>query len=194
MQSYWLGIVAVVIGLLAPAAHAQRQSTREMVGVGTVAILTDGVAEPSSQGAQAVNELAERLSEVGKIRVLPIAGRGAGANVRDLLYLRGIDLSILNSDVLAFLEETRQYPDALRRIRYVTHLFDQQVYLFARKEFNALENLRGRKLLVLSAGGGSHTTAITLFGCKRSKSLWRRSAPMQCLMMPPSAKSTAPCC
>ena len=167
MQSYWLGIVAVVIGLLAPAAHAQRQSTREMVGVGTVAILTDGVAEPSSQGAQAVNELAERLSEVGKIRVLPIAGRGAAANVRDLLYLRGIDLSILNSDVLAFLEETRQYPDALRRIRYVTHLFDQQVYLFARKEFNALENLRGRKLLVLSAGGGSHTTAITLFGLQK---------------------------
>jgi len=156
--------MAVVIGLLAPAAHAQRQDTREMVGVGTVTILTDGVAEPRSQGGQAVNELAGRL---GKMRVLPIAGRGAAANVRDLLYLRGIDLAILNSDVLAFLDETRQYPDARRRIRYVTHLLDQQVYLFVRKQFDAIEDLRGRKLVVLSAGGSSHTTAITLFGLQK---------------------------
>src|SRR5215831_7910925 len=164
MQRFLLGIMAVVIGLLAPAAHAQRQDTREMVGVGTVTILTDGVAEPRSQGGQAVNELAGRL---GKMRVLPIAGRGAAANVRDLLYLRGIDLAILNSDVLAFLDETRQYPDARRRIRYVTHLLDQQVYLFVRKQFDAIEDLRGRKLVVLSAGGSSHTTAITLFGLQK---------------------------
>jgi TRAP-type uncharacterized transport system substrate-binding protein len=167
MQSFLLGIMAVVIGLLAPAAHAQRKDTREMVGVGTVTILTDGVAEPRSQGAQAVNELAGRLGQVGKMRVLPIAGRGAAANVRDLLYLRGIDLAILNSDVLAFLDETRQYPDARRRIRYVAHLLDQQVYLFVRKEFDALEDLRGRKLVVLSAGGGSYTTAFTLFGLQK---------------------------
>src|SRR5262245_23141317 len=167
MQSYWLGIMAVVIGLLAPAAHAQRPDNRGMVGVGTVTILTDGIAEPRSQAAQAVNELAGPLSEVGKMRVLPIAGRGAAANVRDLLYLRGIDLAILNSDVLAFLDETRQYPDARRHIRYVTHLLDQQIYLLVRKEFGAIEDLRGRKLVVLSSGGGSHTTAITLFGLQK---------------------------
>jgi len=167
MQSHWLGIMDVVIGLFAPAALAQRQDTREMVGMGTVTILTDGVAEPRSQGAQAVNELAGRLSEVAKMRVLPIAGRGAAANVRDLLYLRGIDFAILNSDVLPFLDATRQYPDARRRIRYVTQLLDQQVYLFVRKEFGAIEDLRGRKLVVLSTGGGSHTTAITLFGLQK---------------------------
>jgi len=181
MQSYWLGIMAVVIGLLAPAAHAQRPDNRGMVGVGTVTILTDGIAEPRSQAAQAVNELAGPLSEIGKMRVLPIAGRGAAANVRDLLYLRGIDLAILNSDVLAFLDETRQYPDARRRIRYVTHLLDQQIYLLVRKEFGAIEDLRGR----CPPAGAAIRRPLHCLGCKRSKSLWRRLAAMRSLMMLP---------
>jgi TRAP-type uncharacterized transport system substrate-binding protein len=129
-----------------------------------VTVLTDGIAEPNGQGTLAVNELAERLGQIGKMRVLPIAGHGGAENVRDLLYLRGVDLAILNSDILAYLDQARQYPDARRRIRYVTHLLDQKVYLLARKEFSNIEDLRGRRVIVLSRSGGSYTTAIALFG------------------------------
>ena len=164
MRRLLLQVMAGVIGLLALSGQAPRQKPPDVVGAGTVTILTDGIAEPSGRATRAVNELAERPARIGNIRVLPIAGHGAAANVRDLLYLRGVDLAILNSDILEFLDQTRQYPDARQRIRYVTHLFDQKVYLLARKEFSTIEDLRGRKLAVLSEGGGSHTTAATLFG------------------------------
>jgi uncharacterized protein len=165
MRSFSLWIVAVAICLHALSAHAQqRQSSHETVGTGMVTVLTDGIAEPNGQGTLAVNELAERLGQIGKMRVLPIAGHGGAENVRDLLYLRGVDLAILNSDILAYLDQARQYPDARRRIRYVTHLLDQKVYLLARKEFSSIEDLRGRRVIVLSRSGGSYTTAIALFG------------------------------
>jgi uncharacterized protein len=165
MRSFSLGIVAVAFCLHALSAHAQqRQSGHETVGTGMVTVLTDGIAEPNGQGTLAVNELAERLGQIGKMRVLPIAGHGGAENVRDLLYLRGVDLAILNSDILAYLDQARQYPDARRRIRYVTHLLDQKVYLLARKEFSNIEDLRGRRVVVLSGSGGSYTTAIALFG------------------------------
>jgi len=165
MGSFALRLVAVAICLQALSAHAQRrQPDQETVGTGMVTVLTDGIADPSGQGTLAVNELAERLGQIGKMRVLPIAGHGGDENVRDLLYLKGVDLAILNSDVLAYLEQAHKYPDARRRIRYVTQLRDQKVYLLTRKEFSNIEHLRGRRVMVLSRSGGSYTTAIALFG------------------------------
>ena len=157
-------LIAAAIGLLALtlSAHAQRQKAPERAG--TVTILTDGIAEPNGRATRAINELAKDIGNVrGNIRILPIAGHGAAANVRDLIQLRGVDLAILNSDIFLFLDQTRQYPTARNHIRYVTHIYNQKVYLLVRKEFNTIEDLRGRKLGVLSSGGGSHITAMTLF-------------------------------
>jgi hypothetical protein len=165
LRSFSLRIVAVTICLHVLSAHAQhRQRAHETVGAGMVTVLTDGIAEPNGQATLAVNELAERLRQIGRMRVLPIAGHGGAENVRDLLYLKGVDLAILNSDVLAYLDQARQYPDARRRLRYVTHLLDQKVYLLARKEFSTIEDLRGRRVFVPSRSSGSYTTAIALFG------------------------------
>lgn len=162
-------LIAAAIGLLALTlpAHAQRQRPPERVG--SVTILTDGIAEPNGRATRAINELAKDIGNVrgnvrGAVRILPIAGHGAAANVRDLIQLRGVDLAVLNSDIFLFLDQTRQYPNARNHIRYVTHIYNQKVYLLVRKEFNTIEDLRGGKLGVLSSGGGSHTTAMTLFG------------------------------
>jgi ABC-type amino acid transport substrate-binding protein len=153
--------MAAATGLLALtlSAHAQRKRPPERVG--SVTILTDGIADPNSRATRAINELAK---DIGSVRVLPVAGHGAVANVRDLIQLRGVDLAVLNSDIFLFLDRTRQYPTARNQIRYVTHIYNQKVYLLARKEFNTIEDFRGRKLGVLSSEAGSHTTAMTLFG------------------------------
>jgi ABC-type amino acid transport substrate-binding protein len=154
--------MAVAMCLQVASAHAQqRQSGRQAVGTDMVTVLTDGIADPNGQVTLAINELAARLGHVGKMRVLPIAGHGGAENARDLLYLKGVDLAVLNSDILAYLDQTRQYPDARRRLRYVTHLVDQKIYLLARKQFSNIEDLRGRRVIVLSR---STATASALFG------------------------------
>jgi ABC-type amino acid transport substrate-binding protein len=151
---------ATLLLALALPADAEQQQKAPATARGTVTVLTDGIAEPNSGATRAINELAK---EIGNIRVLPIAGHGAVANVRDLLQLKGVDFAVLNSDIFPFLEQTRQYPNAQKQIRYVTHIYSQKVYLLARKEFKTINDLRGRKLAVPSRGAGSHTTAMTLF-------------------------------
>lgn len=156
--------IAVALVFVTMSTGARGQTYREVMATRTVAILTDGINEPNGQASLAINELAGVVGHNAKLRVLPIAGLGAVANVRELLYLPGIDLAVLNSDIFAYLDQTRQHPEARRRIRQVTQLFDQQVYLLARKHFTSISELRGRKLAVLTAGGGGHITATTLFG------------------------------
>jgi ABC-type amino acid transport substrate-binding protein len=155
-------LIAFAIGLLALVlpADAEQQQKAAATARGTVTVLTDGIAEPNSGATRAINELAK---EIGNIRVLPIAGHGAVANVRDLLRLKGVDFAVLNNDIFPFLQQTRQYPDAQKQIRYITHIYSQKVYLLTRKEFKTIGDLRGRKLAVPSRGAGSHTTAMTLF-------------------------------
>jgi ABC-type amino acid transport substrate-binding protein len=151
---------ATLLLALALPADAEQQQKAPATARGSVTVLTDGIAEPNSGATRAINELAK---EIGNIRVLPIAGHGAVANVRDLLRLKGVDFAVLNSDIFPFLEQTRQYPNAQKQIRYVSHIYSQKVYLLARKEFKTIDDLRGRKLAVPSRGAGSHTTAMTLF-------------------------------
>ena len=158
---------AVMISLHATLACAGAPNLHTEVRSGLVSVLTDGIVDPSGRATQAINQLADYASRLANVRVLPVAGHGAVANVRDLLYLRGVDLAVLNSDVLAFLDQTGQYPDARRRIRYVTHLFDQKVFLLVRKDINAIEDLRGRRLVVLSEAGSSRVTATVLFGLRK---------------------------
>jgi TRAP-type uncharacterized transport system substrate-binding protein len=167
MQKFVLRVIPAMICLLVSSVYAQAPNPRTEARKGLVSVLTDGIADPGSRATRAVNQLADYASHLTNVRVLPISGHGAAANVRDLLYLRGVDFAVLNNDVLAFLDQTGQYPDARRRIRYVTHLFDQKVFLLVRNDINAIEDLRGRRLVVLSEAGASRVTAKALFGLRK---------------------------
>ncbi|MBO0753840.1 MAG: transporter substrate-binding domain-containing protein, partial [Bradyrhizobiaceae bacterium] len=52
--------------------------------------------------------------------------------------------------------------EARKYLRYVTSLFDQKVFLLVRRDINAIEELRGRRLAVV--GDHGYVTARTLFG------------------------------
>jgi TRAP-type uncharacterized transport system substrate-binding protein len=167
MRPFICYVIAAAIGLLASPACAQGPNPRAEVRKGLVSVLTDGIADPDSRATRAINQLAAYASHMANVRVMPISGHGGAANVRDLLYLRGVDFAVVNSDVLAFLDLTGQYPDARRRVRYVSHLFDQKVFLLVRNDIKTMEDLRGRRLVVMSEDSPGRVTAKTLFGLRK---------------------------
>jgi TRAP-type uncharacterized transport system substrate-binding protein len=167
MRRLLLPIATAAIGLVMASAGGEAQDRSQPTKSGTITILTDSLSEPSGPATVAVYDLADQLARGAKIRVLPVAGLGAVANVRDLFSLRLIDIAVLNSDILAFLDQTGEFPSARRQLRYLVHLYDQNVYLLARRTFSALEDLRGRRLIVGSRSGGSHITAATLFNLQK---------------------------
>ncbi len=129
-----------------------------------VTVLSDGLSEPAGPGSQVLSELSIALDRDSDVRVLSINGYGGASNARDLLLLRGTDFSILNNDVLSYLDLGATLPDARKKIRLVAPLVRQRVLLFAKREIKGIDGLRGRKVGILARLPSREVTAKTIFG------------------------------
>lgn len=162
-----LRLSALAAGMMLSSATltfaAGADHPNERVSRGTVTIITDGLAQSSGFVTSLASELAAAVDQEGSVRLLPIMGYGAEQNVRDMLYLRGIDLGILNSDVLPFLAIEGKLPDAKRRLRLVARLFDKRVFVLARADVADLAALAGKIVLAAGGDGEARITARTLF-------------------------------
>jgi TRAP-type uncharacterized transport system substrate-binding protein len=70
--------------------------------------------------------------------------QGATENVNSLLYLRGVDAAIINTD--AVVEYKAQVPFIERRLVYILSLFPSELHIFVRPEIRSLEDLRDKKV------------------------------------------------
>ena len=109
-----------------------------------VTVLSDGLSEPNSPASQALSDISIALDRESDVRLLSINGYGGPANVRDLIQLRGTDFAVLNNDIFAYLDVASPFPDARKKIKIVAPLVRQRVLLFARRDINSIEGLRGR--------------------------------------------------
>jgi TRAP-type uncharacterized transport system substrate-binding protein len=107
---------------------------------------TVGLAGGFIEGAplRLAAEIARVVNEEDKLHVIPIVTRGATENVNSLLYLRGVDAAIINTDALD--EYKAQVPFIERRLVYILSLFPSELHIFARPEIRSLEDLRGKKV------------------------------------------------
>jgi TRAP-type uncharacterized transport system substrate-binding protein len=89
-------------------------------------------------------EIARVVNEDGSMMVLPIVTRGPTENVNDLLYLKGVDAAIINSDSLE--EYKSQVPQIEQRLTYLLNLFPSELHIFVRPEIKSLSDLSGKKV------------------------------------------------
>src|SRR5450432_4117739 len=124
-----------------PSAILTEKQTRERVNAGTV-----GLAGGLLEGAPIhfATDIARVVNDSGVIHILPIVTRGPTENVNDLLYLRGIDAAIINSDSLE--EYKSQVPQIRQRITYLLSLFPSELHIFVRPEIKSLQDLEGKKV------------------------------------------------
>jgi TRAP-type uncharacterized transport system substrate-binding protein len=88
--------------------------------------------------------MARVVDDGPNLHLLPIVTRGATENLNSLLYLRGVDLAIINSDSLE--EYKIQVPEIRRRITYLLNLFPSELHIFVRPEIGSLQDLAGKKV------------------------------------------------
>jgi TRAP-type uncharacterized transport system substrate-binding protein len=112
----------------------------------TINAWTVGLAGGLLEGApiRFAAEMARVADDGDNLHVLPIVTRGPTENVNSLLYLRGIDAAIINSDSLD--EYKNQVPDIQRKIAYVLNLFPSELHIFVRPEIQSLADLAGKKV------------------------------------------------
>ena len=127
--------------LAASAARTTESVAKERMNAWTVG-LAAGLIEgaPLRLGA----EIARVVNEQDMLHLIPIVTRGATENVNSLLYLKGVDAAIINTDAL---EEYRaQVPSIDRRLVYILNLFPSELHIFVRPEIRSLEDLKGKKV------------------------------------------------
>ena len=114
---------------------------RERLNAGTI-----GLAGGLLEGApiRFATEIARVVNDGGVVHVLPIVTRGPTENVNDLLYLRGVDTAIINSDSLE--EYKSQVPQIRQRMTYLLSLFPSELHIFVRPEIRSLSDLAGKKV------------------------------------------------
>jgi TRAP-type uncharacterized transport system substrate-binding protein len=127
----------------APSARRARaaETEKEKMNAWTV-----GLAAGLLEGAplRLAAEMARVADDGPNLHILPIVTRGATDNLNSLLYLRGIDTAIINSDALE--EYQIQVPQIRRRITYLLNLFPSELHIFVRPEIKSLQDLTGKKV------------------------------------------------
>jgi len=107
---------------------------------------TVGLAGGLLEGAPVrfATEIARVADDGDNLHVLPIVTRGPTENVADLLYLRGVDAAIINTDVLE--EFKTVVPNVQQKISYILNLFPSELQILARPEIQSVQDLAGKRV------------------------------------------------
>jgi TRAP-type uncharacterized transport system substrate-binding protein len=126
---------------------------------------TVGVAGGLLGGAQMnqVDEMARIVADGDNMRVMPFVSLGSASNLEDLLYLRGVDVVVTQSDVFEFFRKERGIPNLEQRVHYIFRFPPSETHIIARKEIRTIEDLRGKKVHFGSDGAAATLTGPIIF-------------------------------
>ena len=144
-----------VVHRVDPAAQL-RHTMRDEINNGLLGIV--------SEGTDYTVDLALALtSEQGHLRLLPIAGAGALQNAKDVMFARGIDFGIVQTDVLDQIKRNPPFPGVEKYLQYITKLYDQELHVLAGPDIQSIDDLRGKKVNFGLHDSGTYTTATAVF-------------------------------
>lgn len=160
-HKFWAVVAAVLSVAVVSSAHAQQgEGYAERINRGTVGIISGGI---NGTYIRIATDLANVLDNGNELRVLAIMGKGSVQNIDDILYLRGIDIGIVQSDVFEFVRRQRKHPNIDQRIRYITKLYNEEFHLLANDSITRIEDLAGQKVNFGVRGSGTYMTASLVF-------------------------------
>jgi uncharacterized protein len=145
--------MACALAQTAPAFNSSR------VNAGTVGIVSGGA---DGTYIRIAADLANVL-DGENLRVLPMIGRGSLQNLRDIMFLRGVDIGIVQMDAREQLKAENLQTDAVRRLRFITRLYNEEVHIIANREIADIRQLEGKKVNIDKAGSGTNLTARLIF-------------------------------
>jgi TRAP-type uncharacterized transport system substrate-binding protein len=159
-------IAAAIIIALAPSAalmtsaKAAGPPPETIVNRGVVQLETGRAAGSSVRIAE---DLAGIIDDGATRRVLPVIGKGSLQDLTDLKLLRGIDMAILQVDVLDYARQQNLFPGIGEWVTYIAKLYNAEFHLLARKDITRVTDLANQKVNVDLRGTGTAITAARLF-------------------------------
>lgn len=142
---------------------ATTPNLQEDINRNTIAIVSGNI---NGTYLSVAYDLSAVLDDGNNFRVLPMIGKGAAQNIRDVRYLKGVDLGIAQSDLLGYFRQTGELGNLEDRIVYIAKLFNEELHIIVRdgSGITSVEQLAGKRVNVSDAGSGTQLSAKFMFG------------------------------
>ena len=140
---------------------AQQQAQRDRQNASTLIVAT---SHPTASYFAMAHAIASAIEKNDDLRLLPMSSGGGIETLRDLVFLRGVDMAIVPVNALAQAETTGSLgPGLPQRIAYIARLYNEEVHLLVGRNTKALADLNGKKIAVPQEDGSALFTARDLF-------------------------------
>lgn len=142
----------------------QKRQTNDIA----VTIVTSGLSCTCARFAEDIRNVVNDLRPDG-VRVLPVLGVGGLQNVNDLLFLKGIDMAVVDEDNLRLLKkrDPQLYSNVEQRVNYITKLYNSEFHVLARNEIKTYDDLRGKPVSFNLKDSQTEVTADIIFNALR---------------------------
>lgn len=148
-------------GPLAKAPVTSHQALTERLNQNTVTVIS---GNPNGTYLFFAYDMSAVLDDGDELRVLPVVGKGAFQNVRDILHLRGVDLGITQSDIMSYLKKTPEFGSNIDdRMHYIAKLYNEEMHILAGQGINTIRDLGGKKVNYSDAGSGTQFSTRLIF-------------------------------
>ena len=130
-----------------------REQLRQKMNENLLVLMCGSLGAPYFQLGHDISVV---VNDGDNLRILPVVSDGALTNVRDVLYLKGVELGITTVQILNALRTSGEFGSNLdRQITYIAPLSVDTLHILARPGIERLEDLRGKKVSFNSKGSGT---------------------------------------
>src|SRR5262245_37931499 len=135
----------------------------ERVNANTVTIVS---GSPDGTYLSIAHDLSAVLDDGEEFRVLPLIGKGGGQNIRDVRFLKGVDLGITQANLLSALRRSNEIGNLEGRIVYIARLFGEEMHVAVRDDpgIRSIEQLAGKTVNLGPIGSETQLSARDVFG------------------------------
>jgi TRAP transporter TAXI family solute receptor len=162
--------LGIALPLLPAPAQAQKAAVRyeekkRQTNDIAVSIVVSGLTCTCARFAEDIRNVVNDLRPDG-IRVLPVLGVGGLQNLNDVLFLKGIDMGVVDEDNLLLLKkrDPQLYANIEQSVQYITKLYNSEFHVLARNDIKTYDDLRGKKVSFNLKDSQTEVSADIIFG------------------------------
>ena len=148
-----------------PVENSLYAEEKQRTNAGAVSIMVSGLNCTCTQFAEDIRNVVNDIKPGGQRALIPI-GEGGPHNLKDMNFLLGVHMSIVDENTLRLLKESDPvvYGNADEKFRYITKLYNAEFHILARNEIKSVADLSGKAVNVELPGRQTDLVATNIFG------------------------------
>src|SRR4051794_27954018 len=144
-----------------PSATGTGENYRARLNENVVTIMAGSA---SGTDLAIVQDIADVLDDGDQLRVLPMVGKGPEQNIKDVMFLRGVDMGITQANILKHYAKTGELgANFIDQVAYIAKLFNEEMHILVRSDVNDIQELKGKAVNFGAEGSGTEITGRLVF-------------------------------